>query len=308
MGIAYSGGTEPGAPSIDAASCTGCMSCTRVCPVGCFTDVDGKVQINRDATIGCIACGQCVMACPSDAIAVTGRGMERSHFVALPPRERRATADQLEALLLGRRSIRHFTDQEVSQADLDRIVDAAAMGPMGFPPWEVGVVVFRGRQKVRELAGDGTEAYRGIVRLLGSRPVRLLARLLMPRTKYRWLYNGVIPLGQSLLAEKDAGRDAALYDAPAALLFHSSPYGEGADPHIACTCAMLQAEAMGLGTTMIGCVPGPLATRKDILRKYGIPPHHRLQLVLIIGHPAIRYHRAVQRQLGWVSSWGGPLA
>lgn len=300
MGIAYSHGTEPGSPAVDAATCSDCGACARVCPSGCFEKAPAGMVVNRDASIGCIACGQCMMVCPHDSVRVTGRGMERCQMLELPAVERRATADQMESLLLARRSVRHFTEEEVSRADLERIVAAAAMAPMGFPPSEVGVVVLQGRPKVRELAWAGVDAYGTILKLADNFVARWLAELLMKQVKFRWLYNGIIPLGRALRAHKRQGEDVALYDAPAALLFHSSPYGDGADPHLACTCAMLQAEAMGLGTTMIGAVPGPLATRKDIQQKYGIPAGHKLQLVLIIGHSAIRYRRAIRRQLGWV--------
>ena len=305
MGIAYSKGNEPGNPSIDPTACNACASCVRVCPTGCFSKVEQRMVVNKDAGIGCIACGQCMMVCPGGAVQVTGRDFARSTLVDLPAPEQRANADQMEALLLSRRSIRHFTAEEVSRADLERIVSAAGLGPMGFPPSEVGVVVLHGRKRVRELAWDGVEAYRGILKYLDNPVAKAIARLLLSKAKYQWFYDGIVPLGRELLAHKDKGTDVAFYDAPAALLFHNSAYGEGADPHIACTCAMLQAHAMGLGTTMIGCVPGPLATRKDILRKYGIPETNRLQLALIIGHPAVQYRRSIRRQLGGVSFYEG---
>lgn len=305
MGIAYSKGQETGKAVIDPAACNRCGSCIRICPTGCFSQQEQRIVVNPEAGIGCIACGQCVMVCPTGAVTLSGRDFENNILVELPAREQQANARQMEALLLGRRSIRHFTEEEVTREQLEQIVGAAGMGPMGFPPSEVGVVVLQGRQRVRELAWDGVEGYRGLVKLLDNPVARGLGRWLLKKAKYQWLFGGIVPLGRELLENKQRGMDVAFYDAPAALLFHSSPYGEGADPHIACTCAMLQAQAMGLGTTLIGCVPGPLATNKTILRKYGIPETHRLQLAMIIGHPAVTYQRSIRRQLGWVHYYQG---
>ncbi|MBE0603135.1 MAG: nitroreductase family protein, partial [Deltaproteobacteria bacterium] len=91
------------------------------------------------------------------------------------------------------------------------------------------------------------------------------------------------------------GVDYVLYDAPATLLFHTSPYSDGADAYIACTCGMIAAEAMGLGTCMIGCLPPVLERRKDLKRKHGIPEGHTPRIALILGYPAVRFRKGIRR-------------
>lgn len=78
-------------------------------------------------------------------------------------------------------------------------------------------------------------------------------------------------------------------------MFHVSPYADGADAFIACTYAMLAAESMGLGTTMIGCVAPMVSRSKALLEKYGLSAGHLPKLVLIMGYPAIGYRRAIRR-------------
>jgi len=105
----------------------------------------------------------------------------------------------------------------------------------------------------------------------------------------------ILPLARTLVEGKRKGEDYLLYDAPAALLFHTSPYSDGADAHIACTYAMVAAEALGLGSCMIGSLPPVLDRRKDLKKKHGLPEGHTPRLVLILGYPAVRFRRAIRR-------------
>ena len=54
---------------VDAARCTGCCLCARVCPAGCIA-VEGDRAV-RDATAGegCNACLACMHACPAHAVS-----------------------------------------------------------------------------------------------------------------------------------------------------------------------------------------------------------------------------------------------
>jgi electron transfer flavoprotein alpha subunit len=51
---------------IDLEKCTGCGSCTAVCPFGLMEVVDDKVVLK----VGCTLCGACVDACPFEAITI----------------------------------------------------------------------------------------------------------------------------------------------------------------------------------------------------------------------------------------------
>ncbi len=49
---------------ITSEKCTGCGTCTEVCPTEAIAIVDGKAMI----TMGCIDCGACPRVCPEGAI------------------------------------------------------------------------------------------------------------------------------------------------------------------------------------------------------------------------------------------------
>ena len=294
MGIIGSFGDEAGHPVIDRSTCTVCGECAKICPGGVLVKCDREIRIDHATAFDCIACGQCMMTCPAGSIAVTGRKLSPADVIDLPAADRRATFDQLEALLLSRRSIRRFREDAVPREAIDRVIRAAATAPMGIPPWEVGVAVFHGRGKVRELAMDTADAYEKLLKFFDGLAGRLF-RMTMKKPVRQQFESFILPLGRTLVEGKKQGFDYVLYDAPAALLFHTSPYSDGADAHIACTCAMIAAEAMGLGTCMIGCLPPVLERRKDLKRKHGIPEGHTPRIVLILGYPAVRFRKAIRR-------------
>ncbi len=131
---------EKGVPTVvDKSSCTGCGQCVKVCPDGVLTLQDGKSKAGEGMFVGCIACGHCVAACPTGSITVAGRGMTPDDVFELPPAFQRATADQLDALLTTRRSIRRFEKREIDRSLIDRILAMISTAPMGIPPSDVGV-------------------------------------------------------------------------------------------------------------------------------------------------------------------------
>lgn len=305
MGVPYSRGSEAGNPVVDTVKCIACGVCAEVCPTGVLEMRDGKLVADPERGLGCIACAHCMMACPTEAIGVKGRGLERAALVPVPSREWNATPDQLESLMVSRRSVRRFKPDEVPRHILARVIDAAATAPMGIPPSEVGVVAFLGRERVRELAADIAKVYRGMLRVMDNAVARRLMRALSKRQNSERVEGFILPLGREIVRAARAGTDKVLYDAPAALLFHATPYAEAEDAAIACTYAMLAAEAAGLGTTMIGCAAPALARRKALLAKYGLPPGNLPRIILVLGYPAVHFHRAIRRQFASVTHYGG---
>ncbi len=303
MGVMTSHGNAAGLPVIDQETCSVCGACVEACPVGVLYKGPSGISVASTAGFGCIACAHCMMVCPSGSIAVTGRDLAPGDLAELPACGDRSTADQTEALLRSRRSIRSFREEAVPGEALDRIIAMASTAPMGIPPWEVGIVVFRNRAKVKELAEDTALGYASLLKFMDRRPVRYLMKLCMTRDNFNRLDGFILPLGRKIVEGHRQGQDLVLYRAPAALLFSHSPHTDAADAVIACTCAMIAAESLGLGTCMIGCLPPILARRKDLLKKYGIPEGQKPAIVLILGFPAAIFRKAIRRRFLTVADY-----
>jgi nitroreductase/NAD-dependent dihydropyrimidine dehydrogenase PreA subunit len=295
MTIMHSLYRRPGAVAIDEAACNQCGLCARICAGEVLVIENGRIRIREDSPFGCIACGHCMMICPKGCIAVSDRGLSPEDLQPLPPPESRATSDQLAALMQSRRSIRRFQNREVELDRLQRIVEMASSGPMGIPPWDVGCVIVRGRDKVQELAAAIIKGYEGFLKMF--KPWLLAAmRPFVGRAMHEQFRHFVLPLAKTYVDGRREGRDLLFYDAPAVLIFHHSPYAEATDASIACTYAMLAAESLGLGTTMIGGAPPIMQRNKKLCGQLGIPAGNKPSIALIVGYSAANFRRSVQRR------------
>ena len=307
MPIMHSLYREPGEVRIDPGACRQCGTCAGTCPAEVLTLDDGKVCINDDSPFGCIACGHCMMVCPEGAIAVTGRGISPDDLMPLPDLDERAGGDELAALMQSRRSVRRFSDREVEPGLLERIVEMAATAPMGIPPWDVGCVTVRGREEVQRLAAEVVKGYEGFLKMF--RPWVLgLMRPFVGKAKYDMFAHFLRPLAETYVQGHRDGHDRLFYEAPALLIFHHSPYADLADAVIPCTYAMLAAESLGLGSTIIGGAPPIIQRNKELCRRLGVPPGNTPSMCLILGHPAATFRRTVRRRFAHVGVVGGDAA
>jgi len=286
-------------PNINYETCSRCGTCAAICGGEPLIFSEGKVIIDENAVLGCMGCGNCMMVCPTGSVTVEGRRLSPENIIEMPGLESRATVHQLESLLLSRRSIREFQDRDVERESLDKIIEIASTAPMGIPPWEVGICVFHGRDKVQALARDTLPGIRRMVKWFN--PIFLaIMRPFMGMANYLMYKKFLVPISRDICEEFKKGNDLLLYHAPAALLFHHSPCSEPEDSIIAATYAMVAAESMGLGTCMIGMVAPFIKYDKKLLRKYCIPDGNKPDLVLILGYSAKDFRCAIRRQFASV--------
>ncbi len=284
-----------GNPTIDLDKCDGCARCVQICPSKTLALEGGKAAVVRAEFMGCIACGQCMTVCPTDAIRVSGRGFQPDWIVDLPPRERPSDGEQLEALMLRRRSARHFKKQEVERELIDRVLRMAATAPMGIPPHPTGVVVIAGRDKVRPFVADCCRSFGRMARMFNPLVLRLVC-LFKSREEYTMMRDFVRPLMAFLAERHEAGEDCFVYDAPVVLLFHHNAYADAADTTIVATYAMLAAESLGLASVMIGSGVA-IGHDKQLRAKYAIPEGNKTGLILALGYPAVEHRRTIRREL-----------
>ncbi len=279
---------------IDQDSCNACGACVEVCKdFGLY--LDGEIlKINPEPVFGCFGCGQCAAVCPNGSIIVEGRTLSAEDFIKQPSRGSRTTYDYLYRLMLSRRSVRDFKEKDIEQSMIDEILRAAVTSPMGIPPSDTGVQIFKGKNKVREFSYEFIDALKPMKRYF-SPFMLILMRPFLKKEDYILSKQFVVPLIDVLLKSKAEGKNHLLYDAPLAMYFYNSGFADPADPIIPATYAMLAAESLGLGTCMIGSIAPFLKHMKALKKKYRIPKASRDGVFLIIGHPKYKYAKAIKR-------------
>ncbi len=295
MAIKTSRTNEKATVKIDFSQCSDCGLCSVVCKDLTLTMQNGKITLDNNPVFGCFGCAQCAAVCPEDCIEVEGRTIVMDDIVPLPEAKTAATHEQLHSLMFKRRSIRDFKDKEIEQEKIDRILETASTSPMGIPPSDVEVVVFRGKEKVRAFSKDFL-SYMESIRWMFSKRMLPLWRPFISREDYDMYKSFLVPLMEFLVERNKKGEDWLLYNAPLALYFYGSPYSDPADPYIPATYAMLAAESMGLGTCMIGSIhPFMRHGAKLLKEKYKINPGNKNGIFLIIGYPKVKYHKGIKR-------------
>lgn len=258
---------------------------------------DGKVKINDHPLFGCIGCGHCMAICLSGAIEVFGRTLSPEDLFDLPDKEKVATYEQLHVLFQRRRSVREFREMPVDSNLIKKILDAAQTAPMGLPPSDVSVLVLNSRDKVRAFAEDFCSYLEGMKWMVAG-GFLFLMRLFWSKENHELFRNFIKPLLHAYTENMRKGVNLVSYDAPLAMYFYGSPYTDPADPIIAATYAMTAAEALGLGTCMIGGVH-PFIQKgrkaKEFREKQGIKFASREGLFVIFGYPKMKYTKGIRR-------------
>ena len=144
-----------GVMAADEEKCTKCGLCLENCPFRAWeTDEDGFPRQKEEYE--CFSCYNCMVACPTEAIAIVDvyhvdDGFYRTDphplgaKMPLPPRDAEGNPDEwnaIERAVLERRSVRNFKDQPVPESLIWRVLEAGRFAPSAgnCQPWKFVVV------------------------------------------------------------------------------------------------------------------------------------------------------------------------
>ena len=244
--------------SVDASKCNGCGLCLRDCPHKLWRITGGSAEIlSQD----CLKCGHCVAICPQGAIGISGFEDTPEEISA----EDQPDAETLLSMMKQRRSIRHFTSQDVSAEIIDRILDAGRYSPTAMNRQAVSYVVLR--EHIGEYERTAVSALRALQPVVGL----VYKQFRRFRVDDHFFFRG----------------------APVVIVVKSNNVVDGA---LAAAAMELTARSYGLGVLYNGLFPMAVKLSPALRRRLSAVSRSRIVVALVLGYPAVKYHRTAQRE------------
>ena len=280
-----------------ADRCRGDGLCALVCPKDILEIRDGLAHTVAGTEVHCLHCGQCVAVCPNDALALDGLPAAQLVDVGRPA----LPYDQLLPFLLARRSVRNFADKPVDRALIDQVLAAAATAPPGFPPHATEILVIDRPEDRERMVGACVAAYDKLQAAMKNPIGRLVVRLKRGAAMLAAVKSHVLQIVTwDNQRHRSRGVDRYLYGAPVVMLLHGDRAHAAMTESamVVATYITLAAHALGLGATMLSIVP-PMLNNVDAAykRELGIPDEHQVVIAVILGHPRVKYARAIRREM-----------
>jgi len=259
---------------IDKQLCIKCGLCAKDCPQGAL-ELDKFPVLNEEL---CFECGHCLAVCPAGALSILGKSPNDSTLLE----KNIPNAGQIETLIKGRRSVRHYLDENVAPETIQTLLNIASHAPTGVNVRSVQFTVIDNKETMDAFR---KEVYIQLANVLPEE---------IPEDDRALEY-----LSFADKERKENGSDVIFRGAPH-LVITSSPLDAPcpeADTHIALAYFELMAQSMGLGTLWDGIAKMMFTLLPNLILDLGIPKDHLFGYVMAFGKPAVKYHRTVERGL-----------
>ncbi|MBN1273219.1 MAG: nitroreductase family protein [Candidatus Aminicenantes bacterium] len=266
--------------TFDQSSCNGCGLCVKICHEHCMTLEENNIHIDRDV---CSHCCQCVAVCPTRALEWDGKKPVPFDKNNLP------SPEQIDELLMQRRTIRFFKKEKVDREDIEKIINLGNYAPTHSPVFRTIAV---DDDLIFELI-DG-EVYRNNKKIY---------RYLFKPKIMRWMVKrfGGVYLSEFNKArpklESSLEHGCAYPNRPPVLLF---VVGDKRIPLMMESAQyvlynmMLAAQARGLGCRNLVGNQMFLTKNKKVRRRLGLKKHERIFGFMGVGYPAVKFSNKVR--------------
>ena len=243
---------------INEEKCIGCEQCVKDCPSSYLFVENGKAHTK---TGGCLECGHCYAVCPQGA--VTMANYDCPEEAAVPMTE--LPSDILLAAMKSRRTVRQFTDQAVEEEKVQKILEAGRYSPTGGNSQNVAFTIL-GRTQAEAEA--------------------ICVDLFRKGTS--------LPRRSKAFAERFNITDNFFFKgAPLVILVSSR---SSVDAGLASSYMEIMAESLGLGVLYSGFFVMCTRLSRKLRRLIRLPIGHKVVTCMVIGYPAVKYHRIVPRK------------
>lgn len=243
---------------IDEQKCIGCGACVKDCVAGFLQIKNGKAVARE---VGCISCGHCYAVCPVEAVTLPDVPGDGGELVSLTEFD----SQRLLQAMKGRRTIRQFTQEPVSQEQIDMILEAGRYCPTGTNSQDVAYTILGSKQN--EIEAICVNLFRKGLGAAGF--ISDMAKNM--QVDDHFFFKGA-PL--VIVVSGKSATNAAL----------ASSYME------------LMAETLGLGVLYSGFFVACTKLSSKIKPLLELPKGHKVVTCMVIGHPAVKYHRVPGRK------------
>lgn len=244
--------------SVDADRCIGCALCVKDCPTATMQMRGDKAVVT---TSGCIKCGHCQAICPQYAVTISGFDDKPE---AITP-AMRADALALLGQLKSRRSVRQFVAKQIEPELIAQIIEAGRFTPTGTNKQGVSYAVLQ--KNIADYEVPSIRLFRRLKRVIDV------------------VYSGFRAI------EID---DHFLFKNASAVIVIKG--ADEVDAALAACSMELIAQSLGLGVFYSGFFTMITRVSGKIRKKLGIRRGEKAVTTLVLGYPAVKYQRTVQRE------------
>ena len=267
--------------SVDVEKCIGCGSCAADCPAQSIRVRDGKALPGKL----CLECGHCTALCKQRAVALLGEYEESEVIEYDDPKRFEIEPERLLRFVKFRRSTRRFTGEPVDDRDIAKIIEMGRYTQTGANTQMLRYIVLT-RDTLREIAPIALKTLAELdVKRVDTKALRVPPAYLNFQPVWAMWY----------AAYKKRGKDLLFFGAPHALLVVGRTSNE-LDGALNAGHMELMVNALGLGACMMGFGTLAFAMSPELQRRVGIQEGESVLLMMIFGHPKVKYLRTVNRK------------
>lgn len=177
-------------------------------------------------------------------------------------------------------------------------MNSLTFAPFGASPQKMHVTVINNRKTIEKSLPYIEQFLNNIVKWIENPVTSFIIRKKKGAETFSTIKNHLYPIAKFDNYKLKYG-DRITRGAPAIIIFHAD---KNAEEHtnnslIYTTYAMLTAQSLGLGASIIGIVPPAINKVKKVKTIFKIPKQHEAIMAVIVGFPKIHYQRTIKRVL-----------